>query len=426
MKDVNSWLADLGLSQYAGILAEAAIDWDVLPDLSEQDLAGLGIPLGHRKRLLKAILLLRPRRGSIGAQGKAAPADMSPVPERRYLTVMFCDLVGSTALSHRLDPEELRPIIRAYQDCCAGIISSMDGFICRYIGDGILVYFGYPFFLQVSLSYWRHKHLVVHHPNPNLIGRDADVDLAPYFVLTQEALKSASGLRRWFYDHQWMFVPFVLFFNSFNVILAGWIYLIRQLRSGKTRQLKHWLDLLALLLHVAVWVALPLAYFSAADVMVFTIARLGLTSYGMFALFAPAHFPAEAVFLDRDIDADDPVWRYTATTVNFRTGPLGRLLCAGVEYQIEHHLFPSISHVWYPQLSELVQRFCEARGYPYRTLGWWEAIWKSLMVFRHPKPIFHDAEKVTEALFHRGAENAMPGVVTPSFSERLNQARPVR
>jgi class 3 adenylate cyclase len=144
MKDVNAWLTDLGLSQYAGILAEHAIDWDVLPELSEQDLAGLGIPLGHRKRLLKAILLLRPRRGPADAAGKAVAADMSPIPERRYLTVMFCDLVGSTALSRRLDPEELRPIIRAYQDCCAEVIARMDGFICRYVGDGILVYFGYP------------------------------------------------------------------------------------------------------------------------------------------------------------------------------------------------------------------------------------------------------------------------------------------
>ena len=66
------------------------------------------------------------------------------MPERRYLTVMFCDLVGSTALSRQLDPEDLRPIIRAYQDCCAGIVARLDGFICRYIGDGILIYFGYP------------------------------------------------------------------------------------------------------------------------------------------------------------------------------------------------------------------------------------------------------------------------------------------
>jgi hypothetical protein len=77
----------------------------------------------------------------------------------------------------------------------------------------------------------------------------------------------------------------------------------------------------------------------------------------------------------------------TVTTVNFRAGWFGRLLCSGVDYQLEHHLFPGICHTYYPQVSPLLKRYCEERGYPYRTLGWWEAIWKSLIAFKHPRGV---------------------------------------
>ena len=137
--DIQSWLASLGLEQYASIFAAQAVDADVLAELSEVDLTELGIPLGHRRKMLRAIAQLRAATASHGVDVAAAS-----MPERRNLTVMFCDLVGSTALSRQLDPEDLRPIIRAYQDCCAGIVARLDGFVCRYIGDGILIYFGYP------------------------------------------------------------------------------------------------------------------------------------------------------------------------------------------------------------------------------------------------------------------------------------------
>ncbi len=137
--DIHSWLASLGLEQYAAAFTAQSVDFDVLTELSDSDLAQLGIPLGHRRKLLRAIASIR----TAGEDAAIDPATAS-VPERRYITVMFCDLVGSTALSRQLDPEDLRPIIRAYQDCCAGIVARLDGFICRYIGDGILIYFGYP------------------------------------------------------------------------------------------------------------------------------------------------------------------------------------------------------------------------------------------------------------------------------------------
>jgi class 3 adenylate cyclase len=111
-----------------------------LPELTEVDLEKLGIPLGHRERLLKAIR-------SLGA----APADIPPpvvssekTAERRQLTVMFCDLVGSTALSARHDPEDIRDIVGAYHRCCADLITKAGGFVAKFMGDGMLAYFGYP------------------------------------------------------------------------------------------------------------------------------------------------------------------------------------------------------------------------------------------------------------------------------------------
>ena len=142
--DVAVWLRSLGLSRYEAVFSDNSIDADILPDLTDGDLAQLGVNLGDRKRLLKAIASL----GSTETAAKPAtpvPPQTSPeVAERRQLTVMFCDLVGSTAMSARLDPEDMREIIGAYHRCCARPIESNGGFIAKYMGDGVLVYFGYP------------------------------------------------------------------------------------------------------------------------------------------------------------------------------------------------------------------------------------------------------------------------------------------
>src|SRR6516164_2744437 len=145
--DVASWLRTLGLEQYEPVFRQNEIDHEVLPELTEADLEKLGVPMGHRKRLVRGIAALS------AAVGAAAPAAASPAggqrqadaaAERRQLTVMFCDLVGSTALSARLDPEELRELIGAYHRCVAEAVRRFDGFVAKYMGDGVLVYFGYP------------------------------------------------------------------------------------------------------------------------------------------------------------------------------------------------------------------------------------------------------------------------------------------
>ncbi len=141
MEPIEEWLQTLGLPQYAPTFVEADIDPSVLPDLTEADLERLGVTLGHRKKLLRAIAAR-----SEGAT-KAPPAPAAAAvreAERRQVTVMFCDLVGSTALSVRLDPEDLREVIGAYHRGVAEAVRRFDGFVAKYMGDGVLVYFGYP------------------------------------------------------------------------------------------------------------------------------------------------------------------------------------------------------------------------------------------------------------------------------------------
>jgi class 3 adenylate cyclase len=143
MKQIADWLQKLGMSEYAERFAENGIDISVLRYLTDQDLKDMGVLLGHRRKILAAISELT-----------AAPATPEPVievqprsqetAERRQVTVMFSDLVGSTALATRMDPEDLREVIAAYHKCVADSVRRFDGFVAQYLGDGVLVYFGYP------------------------------------------------------------------------------------------------------------------------------------------------------------------------------------------------------------------------------------------------------------------------------------------
>ena len=139
--DLVSWLRSLGLKQYEPLFRENAIDADVLHDLTEDHLREMGLPLGARLKLLKAISALAPSAEPTVVAPAGPPADTA---ERRQVTVMFADLVGSTALSARMDPEDLREVISAYQKCAAEAVRRFGGFVARYMGDGVLVYFGYP------------------------------------------------------------------------------------------------------------------------------------------------------------------------------------------------------------------------------------------------------------------------------------------
>src|SRR6516164_3735193 len=138
--DVAAWLQGLGLGRYAPAFRNNDVDAEVLLRLTAEDLRELGVAsIGHRRRLLDAIGAL-----CAGVPAAARDAPAAAEAERRQLTVMFCDLVGSTELSSRLDPEDYREVIAAYHRAVAKIIFEADGLVSRYMGDGVLIYFGYP------------------------------------------------------------------------------------------------------------------------------------------------------------------------------------------------------------------------------------------------------------------------------------------
>ena len=158
MKTIRTWLETLGLTQYAEAFEANDVDVETLPSLNEGDLEKLGVSLGHRKKMLRGLAQIGTDIDDVvgSTVGGVSPANQAPEKsspavdalatsgERRQLTVMFCDLVGSTALSEKLDPEELRSLLHEYRTVCGEVIARYEGFVARYVGDGILTYFGWP------------------------------------------------------------------------------------------------------------------------------------------------------------------------------------------------------------------------------------------------------------------------------------------
>ncbi len=141
MTEVRDWLDAIGMAEYIERFDQNGVDLTVLPELTDEDLEKLGVLLGHRRKMLRAIRELVAKRSGDLQGMAAAPREHA---ERRQLTIMFCDLVESTALATRLDPEQLQRVIDKYHGQCDEVIANFDGFIASYLGDGVLAYFGYP------------------------------------------------------------------------------------------------------------------------------------------------------------------------------------------------------------------------------------------------------------------------------------------
>ena len=141
--DIDGWLRGIGREQYVQTFRDNAIDADVLCDLTDEHLRELGLPLGARLKLLRAVAALGTSERTLASPEITRPAPRADA-ERRQVTVMFSDLVGSTALSARMDPEDLREVISVYQKCVAETVGRFGGFVAKYMGDGVLIYFGYP------------------------------------------------------------------------------------------------------------------------------------------------------------------------------------------------------------------------------------------------------------------------------------------
>ncbi len=151
--DIASWLREIGLERYAGVFRDNDIDAEVLPELNADDLSAIGVAsVGHRRKILAAIAALRcsgaadaPHLGTeTDRRSPAGTPKRQPSAERRQITVMFCDLVGSTALATRIDPEDLGQAISSYQNACSDAVIRWGGHVAKFMGDGVLVYFGWP------------------------------------------------------------------------------------------------------------------------------------------------------------------------------------------------------------------------------------------------------------------------------------------
>jgi class 3 adenylate cyclase len=137
--DIEAWLQGLGLERYVPAFRDNEIDWQVLPKLRSEDLREIGVAaIGHRRKLLDAIATLGASAPTAAVRAAVSDASAPADAERRQLTVMFCDLVGSAALSARLDPEDLRPVNGAYHRCATEVIERAGGYVAKYMGDGVL------------------------------------------------------------------------------------------------------------------------------------------------------------------------------------------------------------------------------------------------------------------------------------------------
>ena len=256
----------------------------------------------------------------------------------------------------------------------------------RWVNEA-LAFFGYPLLLGLSITYWRRKHNVLHHGSPNVEGVDPDHEFAPWFALASSQVSRSRLLGAYHRKVQGvLFMPVAALFMAPNMRVIGIAETLRRLVRGPGRKGPA-LDLAALLVHVGLFWVLPWTLASPAEAIVLNVARELLLSASLFAIFAPAHLPEECAFFARDGAPEDPVLRQAATTIDFRVGKVASFFMAGLQYQLEHHLFPGVSHVHYARLSRAVKEAFERHGYPYRQIGWGEALVRCARVGFHPKAV---------------------------------------
>lgn len=263
----------------------------------------------------------------------------------------------------------------------------------RWVNE-VLAYFGYPFFLMLGATFWRYRHITLHHANPNVMGIDGDADFTPVFASTEEEVKQGIG---YFPRYQRFLFPFLAWLNSYLRQIGSWRHLLAILPDKSRRKPAHWADLIVMSLHLLAWFVIPSFFFPVTHVIGFNLLRIGLLGYPLYCILAPGHYPEKAFCIAKGAWKKDFVLLQTATTINFRTGFLGGLVCSGLQYQIEHHLFPGYSHIYYKRMSPLVQEFCAQNGYPYRMYGWAEAVLQTFRIFGKPKHVYRDIDELREA-----------------------------
>ena len=251
----------------------------------------------------------------------------------------------------------------------------------------LLTFLGYSILSGFSATYWWRDHVSRHHSSPNVPGADDTIDFLPLFALTESEVDRASGwVQKYYRNWQALVLPFMFGLLVINMQRTGWIQLLRHLRDPRIRRGTHVVDLLGLLSHLVLFFGLPLLYAPLSHVVVFYLARQALVSVGLVVLLAPAHLPAETPVVTREqANAIGHCALQTYTTINYNGGRFVHLMATGLNYQIEHHLFPEISHVHYVKMAPFVAEFCREQGLPYRTWSLSKALWESYKVFMRAK-----------------------------------------
>ncbi len=254
----------------------------------------------------------------------------------------------------------------------------------RWIND-LLAILGYPILLGLSITYWRQKHNVLHHGSPNVDGVDPDHEFQPWFALADSQVGGSRLLR--FYQRRiqgFLFMPVGALLMSHNMRVLGVAHAIGRLFKGPSRRATA-ADLGAFVLYVTLWWVLPWTLASPLQAVALNVGRDVLLSVALFLIFTPAHIPHSCAFYSKDAFPDDLVLRQAATTIDYRAGTLSSFFLSGLQFQLEHHLFPGLPHVHYRRLAPLVRETFARHGYPYRLLGWGEALAASARVAFHPK-----------------------------------------
>lgn len=327
-------------------------------------------------------------------------------PTGRFLLELLFTLVvcvGGAVVAIRADGWGLRALGMLVSTAgtlgvATNIHTASHGAISRHEWVNQLVaYLGYPFFLNLSLTSWWRTHIALHHRVPNVLGVDGDIKLMPLFAVTIPEYESARGAVRAYRRVQWLALLLLLPLDAPKRMWKGWSFLLSQLRDPTLRKTEHWIDMAAMSGYWVAWVGVPMLFYPPWQVLAFTGVRVGLIGFALFAAFAPGHMPAEAECFTPESRPTDFFERQLRATVNFRSGPLRQFFLGGLQFQIEHHLFPSVTHVHYPRLRPLVMRFAKEQGYPYREFGWPLALWKAFDVFIHPKPVTLVGDKRDDA-----------------------------
>ncbi|MDH4199486.1 MAG: fatty acid desaturase [Spirochaetia bacterium] len=250
--------------------------------------------------------------------------------------------------------------------------------------------FGFSFIIGISSAFWDNFHNKLHHPNTSIISIDPDTNILPWFVLHEKQLEKATPMAKIYYKYQWIAFPVLVGFYVNMLQVMGWKFLFRKFSSfseldSKTQAL-YIIEVIALVGHYVFWIGLFWYYFPLLDILVLYIARFFVSGVLCFFALAPTHYVRDALYFDEDILKVNYYSRQMFSTVNFRVGFLGTLV-NGVEYHLDHHLFPQVSPSLLKSLGREIEKIARKHGMPYRSRSWLSIIADSYRVIIKPKVV---------------------------------------